>query len=355
MYTLNERAIMDQYLSSKLLKKFLIAGTALLIVVFLSTGVYWAITRSFDQSYSMLDCLYMTVITISTIGYSEIIDLSGHSFGRIFTMIIAFTGVGILTYVLSTITAFTVEGELQATFRRRKMEKKIDKLKQHFIVCGIGQVGLNIINELYTTDRNCVVITDNEERINRFQERFPDLLYIEGDPTDDTVLKQAEIERAIGIFAAMDDDNKNLVISLSAHQLNPTIKVVASCHNALNAEKMKKAGANAVVSPTLIGGLRMASEMIRPTVVSFLDTMLRDTNKNLRIEETPLLEKFEGKQLKDLNLKQFKDTLLLAVRTKMGWKYSPDETYIISKDNSLVIMTTPQQRAAIEKYITRGK
>jgi len=108
-------------LTSKLLKKFLVAGAALLILVFGATVVYWAIA---GDSYSMLDCLYMTVITISTIGYSEIIDLSGNNFGRIFTMIIAFTGIGILTYVISTITSFTVEGELKATFRRRKMEKR---------------------------------------------------------------------------------------------------------------------------------------------------------------------------------------------------------------------------------------
>jgi len=338
-------------LTSKLLKKFLIAGAALLIVVFGATAVYWAIA---GDSYSVLDCLYMTVVTISTIGYSEIIDLSGHNFGRIFTMIIAFTGVGILTYVLSTITAFTVEGELKATFRRRKMEKKIERLKNHYIVCGVGQVGLHIINELYATGRNSAVVTQNEERITRLEERFPGQVYIEGDPIDDTVLKKAGIENAIGLFAATDDDNKNLIISLSARQMNPNIKVVASCHNNMNAEKMKRAGANAVVSPTLIGGLRMASEMIRPTVVSFLDTMLRDTNKNLRIEETPLLDSFEGKQLKDLNLKQFKNTLLLAIRTKIGWIYSPNETHTIGKDTSLIIMTTPPERLSIEKYILKN-
>ena len=339
---------MKGYVTSKLLKKFLFAGVALLIVVFGATAVYWAIA---GDSYSALDCLYMTVVTISTIGYSEIIDLSGNNFGRIFMMIIAFTGVGILTYVLSTITAFTVEGELKATFRRRKMEKKIERLKNHYIVCGVGQVGLHIINELYATGRNSAIITQNEERISRLEEHFPGQVYIEGDPIEDIVLKKAGIEKAIGLFAAMDDDNKNLIISLSARQMNPDIKVVASCHNNMNAEKMKRAGANSVVSSTLIGGLRMASEMIRPTVVTFLDTMLRDTNKNLRIEETPLLDSLEGKQLKDLNLKQFKNTLLLAIRTKIGWIYSPNETHTIGKDSSLIIMTTPQERLAIEKYI----
>lgn len=268
-------------------------------------------------------------------------------------MIIAFTGVGILTYVLSTITAFTVEGELKATFRRRKMEKKIERLKNHYIVCGVGQVGLHIINELYATGRDSAVIAQKEDHISRLEERFPEQVYVEGDPIDDAILKKAGIEKAKGLFAAMDDDNKNLIISLSARQMNPNIKVVASCHNNMNAEKMKKAGANAVVSSSLIGGLRMASEMIRPTVVTFLDTMLRDTNKNLRIEETPLLDSFEGKQLKDLNLKQFKNTLLLAVRTKIGWIYSPNESHTIGKNTSLIIMTTPQERASIEKYILK--
>lgn len=235
------------------------------------------------------------------------------------------------------------------------MEKKIERLKDHYIVCGVGQVGLHIINELYATGRNSVVVVQDVERIARLEERFPEQVYVEGDPIEDTVLKKAGIEKALGLFAALDDDNKNLVISLSARQINPNIKVVASCHNNMNAEKMKRAGATAVVSPTLIGGLRMASEMIRPTVVSFLDTMLRDTNKNLRIEETPLLDSFEGKQLKDLNLKQYKNTLLLAIRTKIGWIYNPNDTHTIAKGTSLIIMTTPQERSSIERYILRNK
>ncbi|MCD6102280.1 MAG: two pore domain potassium channel family protein, partial [Candidatus Cloacimonetes bacterium] len=141
---------MKDTLSLKILKKLLYAGLALIIVVLIGTIAYWFIG---SRQYSILNCLYMTVITIATIGYKEIIDLSCKPGGRVFTIFLAFSGIGILTYVFSSFTAFAVEGELKETFRRRKMEKMIKKLKNHFIVCGIEKVGLHIVNELHTTKR----------------------------------------------------------------------------------------------------------------------------------------------------------------------------------------------------------
>lgn len=131
------------------------------------------------------------------------------------------------------------------------------------------------------------------------------------------------------MFAVSGDDNQNLVISLTAKQLNPNIRVVARCHDLKNIDKLKKVGADAVVSPTFIGGLRMASEMVRPTVVSFLDIMLRDKKKNLRVEEIPVPELFAGKAIADLQLKKYPNTLLLAVRTKDDWIFNPTDDYII--------------------------
>jgi voltage-gated potassium channel len=131
-------------------------------------------------------------------------------------------------------------------------------------------------------------------------------------------------------------------VSLTAKQLNPNLRVVARCNEIRNSGKMKKAGADAVVSPTAIGGLRMASEMVRPTVVSFLDTMLRDREKGLRVEELPVPESFVGKPISALNLKRCSHTLLLAVKTGEDWVYNPSENYVIACENTLVFMTTPE-------------
>ena len=340
---------MSNNISSEIYKKFLWAGISLVFVLVIGTVGYWFVGRG---QYSLLDCLYMTVITIATIGYGEIIDMSGNPAGRGFTIFIALFGIGTLTYILSNFTAFIVEGELNETFRRRKMEKIIKKFKDHYIVCGIEGVGFHIVSELYDTKRPNVIVDIDRKKIEKILETFQERVYIEGDATDSDTLLKAGIMEAKGLFAVSGDDNQNLVISLTAKQLNPNIRVVARCHDLKNIDKVKKAGADAVVSPTFIGGLRMASEMVRPTVVSFLDIMLRDKDKNLRVEEIPVPESFVGKAIADLQLKKYPNMLLLAVRTKDDWIFNPSDDYVIKPENALIFMATPQERQEMESIFS---
>lgn len=324
------------------------AGLALLIIVVAGTTGYWFIGH---KQYSFFDCFYMTAITISTIGYGEIIDMSHNPAGRMFTVLVAMFGIGTLTYMLSTFTAFIIEGDMNEAFRRRKMEKMIDKFSDHFIVCGIEGVGFHILNELHAVERSFVIVDINKDKIEKIMNRFPQNAYIVGDATDDFTLVKAGIERARGLFAVSGDDNMNMVISLTAKQLNPSIKIVARSHELQNIEKMKKAGADAVVSPTFIGGLRMASEMIRPAVVSFLDIMLRDKEKGLRIEEVEIPDLYTGKQLSALNLKNNDKALLMAAICEEGWNFNPPGNYIIPSGCKLVFMTTPEGKRKIEEMM----
>jgi voltage-gated potassium channel len=300
----------------------------------------------------------MTIITISTIGFGEIIDLSGNTAGRIFTIFIAISGVGVLLYFVTNLTALVIEGKLTESFRRRRMEKTASKLREHYIVCGLGRVGFHIVDELHATKRPLVIVDTDKENAGRYLELFKDEVFIEGDATNSDTLLKAGIESARGLFAVTGDDNQNLVVSLTAKQLNPDLRVVARCNEIKNSQKMKKAGADAIVSPTSIGGLRMASEMVRPAVVSFLDTMLRDREKNLRIEELPVPRSFEGKYLSALNLKRQPHVMLLAVRTGEDWVYKPSEDYVIAPENTLVFVTTPEGReelaALLEEQITQS-
>ncbi|MFC2045435.1 potassium channel family protein [Chloroflexota bacterium] len=315
-------------------------------ILIVGTVGYWFIT---DGQYSMLDALYMTVITITTVGFGEIIDLAGNPAGRAFTMCIAFSGIGVLLYVVTNITGLVVEGELTQSFRRRKMEKLASKYEGHYIICGIGGVGFHIINELSATRRPYVIVDTNRNHLEKNLETFDDEVFIEGDATDDSVLLKAGIEKARGLFAVTGDDNQNLVIMLTAKQLNPEVRLVARCNEARNSEKMRKSGADAVVSPGYVGGLRMASEMIRPAVVTFLDTMLRDREQCLRVEEVAVPESFVGKALSMLNLKKYPNVLLLAVRANGDWVYNPAEDYVIKEENTLVFMTTPEERSKLGK------
>ena len=330
---------------SKSYKKFLGAGIALLGVLLIGTMGYWFIGQ---RQYSLVDCFYMTFITIATIGYGEIIDMSHNPAGRIFTVFVAISGIGVATYILTNLTAFMVEGEMTETFRRRKMEKSIKTLRRHYIVCGVEGVGFHVLNELSETKRPHVIVDIDRERIDKTLETFHEELFIQGDATDSDTLLASGIKEAAGLFAVTGDDNMNLVISLTAKQLNPQIKVVARCRDLKNVEKMKKAGADAVVSPTFIGGLRMASEMVRSTAVSFLDTMLRDKEKNLRVEEMIVSESLAGRPISALNLREYPNILLLAVKTEGDWIYNPSADYTMKLWDTLIFMTTPEERDKLE-------
>jgi voltage-gated potassium channel len=329
----------------KIYRKLAIAALAMIILIIIASFGYWFIS---GRETSFFNAFYMTIITLTTIGYGEIIDLSNNPAGRAFTIVIALSGIGILTYILTNITAIIVEGQLTDSIRRRRMEIKAQKQKGHYIVCGIGGIAVHIVRELYETKRPLVIVDISSDNMKKLSEEFPDAICIEGDATDNGVLLKAGIEKAIGIFATTDDDNENLVVGLCAKQLNPNIRVVARCNEIKNQEKLKRAGADAVISPTYIGGLRMASEMIRPTAVSFLDIMLRDTSKKLRVEEIPVPDKYTGKDIASLNLKRFQDVLLLAIRSEGKWKYNPPEDHTIKSNDTLILMTSPEERLTLE-------
>jgi len=335
-------------------KKYIWGGIALAIVIVVGTIGYWFIG---EGHYSFLDCLYMTVITITTIGYSEIIDFSGSIAGRVFTIFVALSGIGTLAYMLTSLTATIVEGELTASFRRRRMEKTAKKAQGHYIVCGMGRSGLYIVNELRETNRDHVIIDTDGDKINKSLKSMSNETFIEGNATDNNILLKAGIEKANGLFAVTGDDNQNIVICLKAKQLNNTVRLVAKCNEMKNLDTMNRVGADAVVSPGYISGMRMASEMIRPTVVDFLDKMLRDRDVNLRVEEVAIPSYLVGKNLLSaINFKKYRHTLLLAVKEGENWVYNPPrDSYVLVPGNRLIIMTTPEEGKELEKDMKEEK
>ncbi len=331
-------------------RKFIWAGLAVLIILLIGSIGYWMLS---DQVASVGDGLYMTIITITTVGYGEVVELEGAA--RAFTIFIAISGISALFYIITNFTALIVEGELTKSFRRRKMEKKAKKSEKHYIVCGIGTMGIHVIEELRATRRQHVLVDLDECRMEEILKDYEDEVYILGDATDYDTLTRAGIENARGLFACMSDDNQNMVLSLTAKQLNPAIKVVSRCKDIKNTEKMKQAGADSVICPQHIGGLRMASEMVRPSVVTFLDMMLRDKEKNLRVEDVDMPEAMAGKQIADLNLKKYRNMVLLAVRSDGKWVYNPPEVYVIKQNDTLVVMTTPEEGQKLEKVLAKAK
>jgi len=303
-----------------------------------------------EGQYSWFDCFYMTFITVATIGFGEIIDMTSNQGARILTVIIGILGAGNLSLLFSVVTVGLLETDLNGTLRRKRMEKAIRKLKGHYILCGFGRVGRNIAHELEATNRHFVAIDEDMELLREMKDKNPGLLYLHGDASDDDMLVDADIEDAKGLFAITGDDSRNLMIVITAKQLKPTIRVVARCHETRNIEKMKKAGADAIVSPDFTGGMRIASAMIRPHVVSFLDEMLK-SEKNLRIEEVPIPAGFIPKPIGSLKLRSA-NYVLLAVRERNGnWAFNPDQDYLLKPGFTLIAMASAVGRQEIEALL----
>ena len=332
--------------AQRVFRRFVAPALALITVSIIGTVGYKIIGGS---QVSWLDSLYMTFITVATIGYGEIIDLSHSPGGRIFTMVIGLVGIGVATYMISTLTAFILEGDMNEALRRRRMQKSIQAMRKHYIICGIGRVGTNVAHELEVTGRPYVVIESNKEAIESYLERHPEALWTHADSGEDSALIEAGIEHAAGVFAVTGDDSKNLVITLSAKLLNPEARVVARCHEINFTDKIRKVGADDIVSPDFTGGMRIVSSMVRPKVVSFLDEMLFADNA-LRVEEVHLPEGFPAGTIGGLKLNR-RDFVLMAVRVQDRWQFNPAEDFKISAGNALVVMTTPEGRKSLEKSL----
>jgi voltage-gated potassium channel len=319
-----------------------------LLVELVGSLGFWMIS---DYKASMLDCVYMTFITVATIGFGETIDLSHAYYGRIFLMGIATVGIANVTYATSKLTAFILENDINEALRRRRMQDRIDALSRHYIICGMGRVGSNVANELVVTGRAFVGIEEAPAAIELFNEKHPRSMVLHGDCSDDDILLRAGIKRAAGVFAVTGDDGKNLLITLSAKQLNPEARVVARIHDVRNSDKLKRVGADAIVSPDFTGGMRIASSMLRPAVVSFLDEMLR-TDDKLRVEEIIVPAAFERRSVADA-VPPNPEYVVLAVRTAGGWQFNPPADYHLQAGYALVVMTTPQGRQQLEHALTK--
>lgn len=333
-------------------KKFLQVILIIFIIVAIGTVGFKLIGGS---KTSILDALYMTAISITTVGYGDVIGLDDKPVGKLFTIIFLFVGAGTVAYLFTTIAAYIIEGELKRVFRRRTMEKRIEKLKNHYIVCGIGMVGLYIVHELYLTRRHQIAIDPNEEKLDELKSQNLNIDLIVGDATENGILEKAMIHRAKGLFATTNSDNDNIVIVLTAKQLNPDLRIISRCTDTKNIEKLKKAGADTVVALNYIGGLRMASEMIRPHVTSFLDKMLRDKDSPLRVEEVhvPKHSPYAGKPINSIDFKSIGNILVIAVRKDNGeWIYNPDPNIHIEKDMSFILLATTEERELLQALVS---
>jgi len=290
------------------------------------------------ERWTPLEALYMTVITISSVGFMEVHPLTAS--GRIFTIFLILCGSGVLIYSVSLITAFIVEGELSDVIRRRKMNKRISALRGHIIVCGTDKTGLYVIEELVKTKKDFVVIEKDAVISKQLMGR--DILCIEGDASHYAILEQAGILNAKGFITSLSSDAENLFVVLTAKRLNPSLRVISKAVEEESEQKIRMVGADGVVTPSFIGGLRMVSEMVRPAVVNFLDIMLRAKDQTIRIDEIDLSKGslLIGKSIKDTGILDTEGVTVVALRDSMSDSYlfNPSGATRLHENNIIIIM-----------------
>ncbi len=296
---------------------------------------------------SWSDALFMTLITVTTVGYGEAVPLNTPAL-RFFAGGTAVIGFGTLTFLFTSLTMFFFESDIDDRLRRNRMQRTINQLRQHYIICGFGRVGHNVARELHVTQRKFVAIDEQADTLRQDQDSWK-APTLHGDASDDDLLILANIEHAEGVFAVTGDDSRNLMIALSAKQLNPEIRVVARCHDVRNIPKLQKAGADSIVSPDFTGGMRIASAMIRPHVVSFLDEMLR-TDDGLRVEEIAVEHVFQGARLDQLGLRG-KDYIIVAVRNGKQTLFNPANDFFLRAPHILIALVTPSGRHELKQVL----
>ena len=304
----------------------------LLIIVFTGTFGYALI-----EEWPLIDSLYMTVITITTVGYGEVGELSGA--GRFFTIGLIISSVGIVAYLISRIAGVVVEGEIRKFMGRKKLEKAIQNLKNHYIVCGYGRIGCYICHQFKAEGLPFVLIERDEQVIQGLEEEG--LVYIKGDATDEKALIDAGIERAKSLIAAVASDADNLYITLTARELNQNLYILSRASEEKAERKLISAGANKVVSPYIIGAHRMVMTIIRPAVVELVDLAMKRESLQLQLEEIKIndTEKLPGTSLSESGIRRDLDLIVVAIKKEDGGMiFNPAFDTIIKKGDTLIAL-----------------
>ena len=235
------------------------------------------------------------------------------------------------------------------------MEKKIDKLQDHFVVCGAGLTTRHIISELITVKQDFVLVSNNDEQLKSIKEDFKDIFFIQGDPTYNQTLEAAGVGEAKGLITALNDDRDNILVVITAKSLNPNIRIIARATHTESIPKLKSVGAEAIISPTLIGGLRMVSEAIRPSVVSFLDTMLRDKTQTMRVEEFTVEANSSliNKKLAESKIRE-KTSLLVVALKHPGTEhfiYNPSASEVIQSGTIIILIGNVDNLLKLKEFV----
>jgi len=325
-----------------------------LTLVVLGGLALWIIGRG---RWQLSETIYVALISVATVGSRELEGINQITAARVATSVIIVAGLGVVAYFQSSLTAVFVQGLLGERFRVKRMQKQIDDMKGHVIVTGVGSTGKHVVEELLAHHTKIVVIDRDKQKLDRVSREIAagKLLYVVGDATDDAVLLEAGILRATGVVAALTDDKDNLFVTLSAKSLNAQARIATKVTSPDAVPKMIRAGASATVSPAMIGGRRLASEIVRPSVVQFIDHMLRSKDEVLRLEEVTVHDGawFVGRALRDVPIRAETDVLVVALRVDAKFVYNPEPSTTLEVGSVLVVLGTRKNVARLRAFMAQ--
>jgi voltage-gated potassium channel len=320
-----------------------VLSAAMLTLVVVGSGVAFWLLES--EAYSLFDSIYFALITVSTVGYSELPRMDLHPSARIVVMGMIVAGVATVAFFQSSLTAVMIEGIIGKALRKRRMDRRIAALTGHTIVAGCGRTGRFVIQELVASELPFVVVDTDAKSLELLnQEHGGRVPYVVGDATDDNSLLAAGVVRASGLVTALSNDPENVFVTISARSLNPRIRIVAKAVTLGVEGKLERAGANATVSPHRIGGLRLVTELIRPHTAEFLDSMMRGTGEGqLRFDDVEVLRgtRYEGHTLREAPIREEANVLIVAMRGSDGrFVYNPPADQRIQSGSYIVVLGT---------------
>jgi len=290
----------------------------------------------------------MTVITLTTVGFGEIHPLTSH--GRVFTIVLIFFGMGVVGYAFVSATRFVVEGEILALITRRRHMRAVERIHDHFIVCGFGRMGSFIAQQLHERGIPFVLVEDKPA----IQEKIIQLGYLmsPGDATDEEILKSAGIETARGLVAVLNSDAENLYAVLTARELNPNLEIVARASDDAAQKKLMRAGATRVISPYKIGGMRMVMGMLKPAVMSFLEVVMDHKDMSIEIEEIQVGKgsQYSGKKLVETDIRRDLDLIVIGIKKHYGdMVFNPGPQTVVEAHDTLIAMGRKEELAACRR------
>ena len=309
-----------------------------------------------NEDYSLIDALYMTVITISTVGFKEVHDLTDN--GKIFTILLILTSFGIFGYIVSAVTRFILDGVFRRNLKDYRVARKIEKLSNHVIVCGFGRNGHQASLELLEHDEKVVVVDSKESSIDKIR-MIPELLFIQGDATLEEVLTSANISNAKALITAIPDDAANVYVCLTARELNPDIRIISRSSKLQSDNKLKRAGANNVIMPDLLGGQQMAKLVAQPDVIEFIDKILLQSIKGVNliaVSCSKLASCFVGKSILDLNVRNISGANIIGLKDGEGkYIYNPSPNIILDEEFQLFVLGDDKQLRRLHELLNTGK